>query len=360
LQKETTSRIQVLTLIVLVGILACLVIIIAQNNMRIDVVSVSDSENPPIAAEPTPIEPPVAEPQPVAQPLRRSFAVARQTNSLAADRWRYSESSSEAVIRGGVSVALSEVYPSEPRIVQSSRIKRGGTAGTLDGGLLAGKGAILKGKVLLMSAPPAEVPISFGMSAATCGAYNPTGATTRHYIVSPNGGLANVVVYIKSGLENYTFPTPTEPAIIEDFGCFFEPYVSAAQVGQKIRFRNLDSFMHNIHCTPKNNREFSFAQPVAGMTNERTFDTPELFVRIKCDVHEWEFAYISALPHPFFAVSDQDGNYRLPRGLPPGNYNVGAYHAKAGELTDTIEVRPTTYMISNSFRFQLPPRLSGL
>ena len=260
--------------------------------------------------------------------------------------------STDAVTDNGAPIA--ESVPG-----QSARLNRPGSVRTINGGFAAWKGATLAGRVVLAGTPPPEIRITFGPSTETCGAYYPTGVTTRHYLVSPSGGLANVVVYIKSGLENYTFPVPAEPAIIENFGCFFEPYVSAAQVGQKIQFRNLDSFMHGIHCTPKNNKEFNFAEPAAGIAKDFTFNAPEISIRVKCDVHEWEFAYISVLPHPFFAVSDAEGNYRFPASLPPGEYTVGAYHARAGELVQPLTVggSQTKPLI---FTFQLPPRLSRL
>src|SRR5262249_2418684 len=109
----------------------------------------------------------------------------------------------------------------------------------------------------------------------------------------------------------------------------------------------------------KLNGGFSLALVVANQTNERTFKTPEMFIRIKCDVHEWMFTYVSVFSHPFFAVTDQEGNYRFPAGLPRGLYTVAAFHLKAGETTqpisiDSSEIKPV------DFTLQVPTRLSRL
>ena len=54
-----------------------------------------------------------------------------------------------------------------------------------------------------------------------------------------------------------------------------------------------------------------------GKTTTKVFEKPELFIKVKCDVHPWMFAYICVVDHPWFAVTDQKGNFTLPPGLPP-------------------------------------------
>jgi hypothetical protein len=116
----------------------------------------------------------------------------------------------------------------------------------------------------------------------------------------------------------------------------FEPYVLGVLTGQKFRIRNSDPTMHNIHATPKASREFNLGQAMKGQVNEVSFPKPELFVRLKCDVHPWMFSYVNVLDHPHFAVTDTDGTFCLPLGLPVGDYIVHAVHLKAGELTQQI------------------------
>jgi hypothetical protein len=85
--------------------------------------------------------------------------------------------------------------------------------------------------------------------------------------------------------------------------------------------------MHNVHATPRLNKEFNFAQPTQGKVDEKAFDKPEVLVRMKCDVHPWMFAYVGVVEHPYFAVTDKEGKFTIPN-LPPGKYTLEAYHLK--------------------------------
>jgi hypothetical protein len=196
--------------------------------------------------------------------------------------------------------------------------------------VISGAGSSLFGWAILTGKPKEEVPIEMD---AVCGGFNPRKLTTRHFVVSAERGLANVLVYVQNASPG---PPLSEPPLLDQVGCMFEPYVLGMVAGQTFRIRNSDPTLHNVHATPKANRGFNFGQPLKGQVNEVSFPLPELFVRLKCDVHPWMFAYVNVLPHPFFAITDSNGVFRLPDGLPAGDYTVSAVHLKAGELTRQV------------------------
>ena|ERR1051325_222676 len=197
---------------------------------------------------------------------------------------------------------------------------------------LASAGEI-SGKVTLKGTPKPEVPIDLG---DICGKlHNGEKVTTRHFVVGANNGLGNVFVYLKEGAPKGGEPA-TQP-LLDQKGCLYEPYVLGAVAGKPVKIRNSDPFMHNVHATPKNNKEFNFAQAVQGQVNEKAFDTPEVLVRMKCDVHPWMFAYIGVVDHPYYAVTDKDGSFKI-SNVPAGNYTVEAFHLKAGSKTEKVTV----------------------
>lgn len=192
------------------------------------------------------------------------------------------------------------------------------------------------GKITLKGTPPPERDIAMD---ANCGKLHTKPPKTRLYVVSKEGELADVFVYIKEGLGGKTFPPAEEPGLIDQVNCEYTPYVLGVQTGQKLIVRNSDPMMHNVHAMPKvaGNKESNKAQMPKSKDFEYTFEKPELFVTYKCDVHPWMYAYVGVVEHPFFAVSRKDGTFQL-KDVPAGKYLVEAYHRKAGKQTQEVTV----------------------
>ena len=236
--------------------------------------------------------------------------------------------------------ALPEAEPSETAGLQPQTAATGSEPGLAQAGgaLLSAAHIEISGKVTLTGTPPPEINIDMSGD-ARCGRLHKTPVTTRHYLVDKDGGLANVFVYVKTGF-NRTWAAPTQEPVLDQIGCLYEPYVMGLMVNQKLQIRNSDPTLHNVHATPQkgDNHEFNFAQRSEGQVNEKSFPSPEIFVRFKCDVHPWMFAYVGVVENPFFAVTGVDGTFRLPPDLPPGTYGLEAVHPKAGTAMQEITV----------------------
>jgi len=155
-------------------------------------------------------------------------------------------------------------------------------------------------------------------------------------IVADAGKLANVFVYVKEGVSG-SYSPPDEAQLLNQEGCTYSPHVAGIMTGQKLVIRNSDSTLHNVHALPKNNQEFNQGQPFQGMELEKEFDTAEVMIRFKCDVHPWMGAYMGVLDHPFFAVSGADGSFEID-GLPAGDYVIEAWHETLGTQTQSVSV----------------------
>jgi hypothetical protein len=203
----------------------------------------------------------------------------------------------------------------------------GGAAGT-------GSGSIA-GKVSFEGTPDAPQKVKLSAD-AKCAAMHKDGLE-RQTIKVKDGGLADALVYVKSGLSG-SYPPPTEPALLDQQGCDYHPHMLALQAGQPLKIRNSDDTLHNIHPKPKQNEEFNLGQPRKGMESEKKFDKPETMIPVGCDVHPWMRAYISVLSNPFFAVTKDDGSYEI-KGLPDGEYEVEVLHGKAKGTTQKVSVK---------------------
>ncbi len=158
-------------------------------------------------------------------------------------------------------------------------------------------------------------------------------------LVDGAGGIKNAFVYVKNGLEDYAFDPPTEPAVLDNKGCRYEPHVLGVRVGQPLRIRNSDATMHNVHGMAHANQEFNQSLPLQGMTITETFTAPEIGIPFKCNVHGWMTAYGHVVAHPYFAVTDAAGRFSLPN-LPPGTYILEVWHEKLGSRTQQITLAP--------------------
>ncbi len=193
----------------------------------------------------------------------------------------------------------------------------------------------ITGKIFFKGVAPD--PIKIRMSAdPRCMKGNPEGAQ-RKQIDGVNGGLAGVIVSIKSPVKG-TFPAKTAPVLLDQVGCMYTPTTIALQVGQPLTMRNSDETLHNIHPRPTINAGFNVGQPRKGMETVKTFDKPETFFPVGCDVHPWMFSYVSVLEHPFYAVTSEDGRFEI-KGLPDGKYKVKFKHRKAGEKIEEVEIK---------------------
>lgn len=156
-------------------------------------------------------------------------------------------------------------------------------------------------------------------------------------LVRDDGALQNAFVYIASGLEKRTFPIPSDPVVIDQQKCRYVPRVSGVRVGQPLQIRNGDPLLHNVRSDSAINQPFNQGQPVQGMVFAHTFTTREVMVPVKCDVHGWMRAYVGALEHPYFAVTDAAGGFTLP-AVPPGTYTIAAWHEQLGTLEQTVTI----------------------
>jgi hypothetical protein len=197
-----------------------------------------------------------------------------------------------------------------------------------------GSGAIT-GKVSFSGTapPPQKVKLS---ADPRCAVIHKDGLE-RQPVKVKDGGLADVLVYVKSGI-GASYSAPAEPFLLDQIGCEYHPSMAVVMVGQPFRIRNSDDTLHNIHPRPTANREFNIGQPRKGMEVTKSFEKAEMMIPTGCEVHPWMRAYISVLAHPFFALTKEDGSYEI-RALPDGEYEVEAVHSQLKSATGRVSVK---------------------
>jgi plastocyanin len=203
----------------------------------------------------------------------------------------------------------------------------------------------ITGKVAFEGTPPVLKPINFGAEKQCAAMHGDKMPTNEDIVVNPNGTVKWALVYLKEGVPPAAV-TPSEPIVIDQKGCVFQPHVTVAQVNQKIIFKNNDSVLHNVRAVAKKNKSFNIAQPIQGMETAKIFDQPEIGILLRCDVHFWMASYLHVLNNPYYAVTGDDGTFSI-NDVPPGTYTLEIWHEKLGTRTAEVTVAEGESKISD-------------
>lgn len=192
-----------------------------------------------------------------------------------------------------------------------------------------GKGT-LKGKVVLQGgAPDLPLLIRAGASikdAEVCAAKD---LPNERLVVSPDGGVANVFIYLRKAPPGAEVPPPPEEeAVFDQKNCRFLPHVFLVRTAQPVTIKNSDPILHNTHTYPGRNNGFNASIKSNG-AESTVYDRAEAKpFEVKCDIHAWMIAYHLPLDHPYAAVTNENGEFEIP-DVPSGDHRFQIWHEGA-------------------------------
>src|SRR5262249_43063542 len=193
-------------------------------------------------------------------------------------------------------------------------------------------GGSITGAVKLTGTPP-EMQLTKRQADPFC-AKTPT--KEEDVLVGASGGRKNGIVRISAGVSGHYDP-PAAAAIVDQQACMYRRRVQGMVLGQPLKITNSDQTLHNIHAYRGASTLFNKAEipGLAPMTQQ--LNDADQIVKLKCDVHPWMTAYVLVSSHPYFAVTGDDGSFKI-KGLPPGSYTVEAWHERYGAKTAPVTV----------------------
>jgi plastocyanin len=191
-----------------------------------------------------------------------------------------------------------------------------------------------------------EVPVQEVLTAlpTSCMHHHQGKTPQKESVLAQNGRLQNVMVRVIEGLELFELDTPPslEPKGIDQLGCVYLPHILMVQTDQKVYFTNSDEELHNVNGFILGQQIFNFAILPQGKKVTKRFKEPGI-VELRCDVHPWMVAYIGVHNHPYYALSNDHGEFQI-AGLPPGNYTLEAWHEVYGRQTQKVTLLPQGQM----------------
>ncbi len=152
-----------------------------------------------------------------------------------------------------------------------------------------------------------------------------------------NGGVRNVVVWLRPDTEDRKDQFPRELIhpnlmmaapkhhVIDQPCCQFVPRILAARTGDTLEIKNSAPVPHNVNFN-SDAESFNVTTPQGGTCRTArplmAQPTPILF---KCDVHPWMQGRLRVFDHPYFAITDDDGNFEI-KDAPVGKWRVVYWH----------------------------------
>jgi hypothetical protein len=187
--------------------------------------------------------------------------------------------------------------------------------------------ATFTGLVKVTGQPPVMPPVSVSGNDATYCAPNGRAPISDEVVVGPDGGLANVLVYVDMDLpEEWEHPddaalrtaTLSGPQGFDQRGCMFVSHVFAMRSTQTVELINSDGVAHNTNINANGKAGSSNSLIPANLSDKYTPGGQSRGVfPVSCNIHTWMKAYMITRDNPYFAVTDKNGKFEI-RNVPAG------------------------------------------
>ena len=205
--------------------------------------------------------------------------------------------------------------------------------------------ATITGRVRFEGTPPVRAPLA-RESDPVC-ARTPKLAED---VVVTGGGLRDVLVRVKSGAPKGA-KAPTTPVVVSQRECMYTPRVVGVVAGQKVVIGNGDPTFHNVRAAQGPRTLWNLSQPAqAPEIVKDVSGAPGDVVALHCDVHPWMKAYAVVTADGYFAVTGDDGAFSI-AGLPPGTYELEAWHPTLGVRTARVTIAKARKPAAVTFSF---------
>jgi plastocyanin len=143
-------------------------------------------------------------------------------------------------------------------------------------------------------------------------------------------GPGGAVIWLRRIDGSTPHASPAANQIVTQRDKTFLPHVLPISVGTTVQFRNDDRIYHNVFSIAKPN-EFDAGIRATGATYSRTF-THAGVVELLCNIHSTMNAYVLVVDSPYYVKAQASGAFTI-HGVPPGRYELSAWHEAASTIT---------------------------
>jgi plastocyanin len=194
-------------------------------------------------------------------------------------------------------------------------------------------GGAIVGAVKYAGDPPPPEKITVTKDEKVCGSEP---KVSEALVVGPDKGIQNVVVSLTDIQKGKALQKPAQNPVLDQKNCEYHPHAQIFPAGATLDITNSDDVLHNVKTASVANPPVNIAQPKFKKKISQVFAKPEV-IKVQCDVHGWMRAVLVSAEHPYYALTDAHGSYRI-ADVPPGKYTLKVWHETLGEQTKEVTV----------------------
>ncbi|HWR37786.1 MAG TPA: carboxypeptidase regulatory-like domain-containing protein [Clostridia bacterium] len=153
-----------------------------------------------------------------------------------------------------------------------------------------------------------------------------------------SGVSGKSVVYVDA-ISGKPFPPADKHPVMDQKSLQFQPHILVVQQGTTVDFLNSDNVQHNVFWPSIGGDKkagHNLGTWPKGEKKSFKFDHPGV-APLLCNVHPEMAGYIVVSPTPYFAETDESGNYTI-KDVPDGQYTVTAWHEGAKPKSQPVKV----------------------
>jgi hypothetical protein len=184
-------------------------------------------------------------------------------------------------------------------------------------------GGTIKGTVKWQGAVPRLVPSEINKDPQVCDPLGQKHRDLERLLVSPSGGVANTVVFLRNINRGKAMDLPVARRSLNQKNCRYEPHILLVPVQNILTVKSSDPLLHTVHMSGSADYNLPFTSQGQEITRPMT---REGVVSLRCNAgHVWMNGEMIVAKNPYYAITDEEGNFELTQ-VPPGQYEIVAWH----------------------------------
>ena len=184
-------------------------------------------------------------------------------------------------------------------------------------------GGTIRGTVKWQGALPHLIASEINKDPEVCDPLGQKHRDLERLLVAPNGGVANTVVFLRNVSRGKEMDLPVARRSLNQKNCRYEPHILLVPVQATLTVKSSDPLLHTVHMSGSADYNLPFTAKGQEITRPMT---REGIVSLRCNAgHVWMNGEMIVAKNPYYAVTDEDGNFELTQ-VPPGQYEIVAWH----------------------------------